>query len=384
MAGFGLSFPIMPLFIEEEIGITDPVALKTWVGVIQSSAAITMAIFAPIWGHLADVFSRKAMLLRAMLGGAVVISLMGLVNSPWQFLILRTIQGCLSGTISAATVLTAAISPPAQVAFTLGMLTTGIAIGNSLGPMAGGILSDFLGYRVAFFATGIVLAMASMVALKFIEDDRRPKAERKATKLKLFPDLKPIAASPMLVTIMLVTFGVNAASMAASPMLPLFIKELVLLNSGEAAFIGSSTGIVMGVGAAFTAIAAVLVGKFSLRFGYWKTLLFCITAGAVFTLPQAFAVNITQLTVLRAMSSFFLGGTGPVINAIIAVTAEKKIQGTSFGVNSSVGSAGSALGPLIGSMSAMLGGYRAVFIATASLLGLSAWNTARRRKLNLS
>ena len=151
MMGFGLSFPVIPLFLEEDIGITDPVKLKAWVGLIQSSAAITLAIFAPIWGHLADIFSRRAMLLRAMFGGAIVISLMTFVNSPWQFLVLRSIQGCLTGTVAAATVLVAAISPASQVAFALGLLTTGIAVGNSLGPLVGGVISDFLGYRVAFF-----------------------------------------------------------------------------------------------------------------------------------------------------------------------------------------------------------------------------------------
>jgi DHA1 family multidrug resistance protein-like MFS transporter len=309
---------------------------------------------------------------------------MGFVTSPWQFLILRTIQGCLSGTVSAATVLTAAISPPAQVAFTLGLLTTGIAVGNSLGPLVGGVLSDFFGRRFAFFCTGIILVLAGFIALKFIQDDRRPLAERKAKKIKLLPDIRPIASSPMLITIMLVSFGVHTSSTVASPMLPLFIKELLLLNSAETAFIGSATGVVMGVGAASMAIAAVLVGKFSLRFGYWKTLIFCLSAGAFFTLPQAFVMNIAQLTVLRALAAFFLGGTGPVINAIIAVTADKNIQGTSYGINSSVGSAGSALGPLLGSMAAMAGGYRAVFIATASLLGFVALKTASRRRKSMS
>jgi DHA1 family multidrug resistance protein-like MFS transporter len=105
MIGFGLSLPVIPLFLEEEIGITDPVKLKVWVGLIQSSAAVTLAIFAPIWGRLADVYSRRAMLLRAMFGGTLVFSLMAFVNSPWQLLVLRSLQGCLTGTVAAATVL---------------------------------------------------------------------------------------------------------------------------------------------------------------------------------------------------------------------------------------------------------------------------------------
>ena len=105
--------------------------------------------------------------------------------------------------------------------------------------------------------------------------------------------------------------------------------------------------------------------------------------GALLSVPQAFVSNMYQLTVLRALSAFFIGGTAPVINAIIAVSSEKKIQGTAFGFNASIASAGAALGPMIGSAAAMLS-FRAVFLVAAIILGLSAWQTAWRQKLSSS
>jgi DHA1 family multidrug resistance protein-like MFS transporter len=180
---------------------------------------------------------------------------------------------------------------------------------------------------------------------------------------------------------MLVTFGVQVANGVAIPMLPLFLKSLVLKLSEEPLYIGSSTGVVLGVGAAFAALAAVLVGKFSLRIGYWRTLIFCLCAGAVVTIPQSFVTNIYQLTILRSFSSFFIGGTAPVINAIIAISSEKKTQGAAFGFNASISSAGAALGPMIGSVAAILS-YRAVFMVAAMILFLSALQTIRRRKIS--
>jgi len=377
MIGFGLSMPVIPLFLEDDIGITDPVKLKAWVGLIQSSAAVTLAIFAPIWGHLADAYSRRAMLLRAMFGGAIVISLMAFVNSPWQLLVLRGIQGCLTGTVAAATVLAAGISPAAQVAFTLGLLQTGVSVGNSLGPLVGGVLSDFAGYRVAFFSTGLTLALAGVIVLKWVEDIRKPSQTGEKKKLTFFPDVRPIFASPLLVTLMLITFGLQASANAASPMLPLFLKELARNVTGGPTYVGSSTGIVLGVGAAFTALAAALVGKFAGRSGYRLTLLVCLSGGALLTLPQTFVTNMYQLTVLRALSSFFIGGCIPVVNAIIAVSADKNNQGAIYGINSSVSSAGAALGPMIGSAAAMIS-YRAVFVAAAIILGISAFGVRKR------
>ncbi|GHV41833.1 hypothetical protein AGMMS49546_18620 [Spirochaetia bacterium] len=313
------------------------------------------------------------MLLRAMFGGAIVVSLMVFVQSPWQLLVLRTIQGCFTGTVAAATVLTAGIAPAAQIALALGLLQTGVAIGNSIGPLIGGVISDFLGHRIAFLSTGIVLAGAGLIVLKWVEDDSSAHHHKKGEPIHFLPDIKPILESPVLISLMLTTFVIQAANAIAAPMLPLFLKEL----AADSKFIGSSTGIVLGAGAAATAVAAVLVGKYSSRFGYWKTLAFCLTAGAILTVPQAFVGNMVQLAIFRALASFWIGGAAPVLNAIIAVSTEKEHQGSVYGFNSSVSSTGGALGPMIGSMVAMIN-YRMVFIATAILLGLSAYGTIKR------
>jgi DHA1 family multidrug resistance protein-like MFS transporter len=391
--GFALSMPVIPLFLEDDIGVKDPRELKLWVGAIQSLASVTLAIFAPIWGHLADVYSRRSMLLRAMFGGAAVISLMTFVREPWQLLALRSIQGCLTGTVAAATVITAGISPAARLAFTLGLLQTGIAVGNALGPLFGGVISDFLGHRIAFLSTSLVLAAAGFIVLTWVEDDKSPSRStvRPASrstgnkKISLLPDLSPIVHSPVLTTLMFVSFGIQAANTIAEPMMPLFIKELVF-NAQAAAgisespqYIGSATGLVLGVGAAFTALAAVLVGKYCTGIGYWKTLIFCLVAGAILRIPQALVTTVYQLVIFRALASFFIGGAAPVLNAIIAVSIAKEQQGAVFGVNTSVSSAGGAVGPIIGSSVAMLS-YRAVFLATATLLGLCAWTTILRRR----
>jgi DHA1 family multidrug resistance protein-like MFS transporter len=384
--GFSLSMPVIPLFLEEDIGVHDPQTLKVWVGAIQSLAAVTLAIFAPIWGHLADVYSRRMMLLRAMFGGAIIVSLMFFVQEPWQLLVLRVIQGCFTGTVAAATVLTAGISPVSQIAFTLGLLQTGVAVGNSLGPLVGGVIADFLGHRIAFLGTGFMLALAGVIVLKWVEDEDKEKRQLspKGGKFHLLPDARPILASPVLITLMLVAFSTQAANNVAAPMLPLFLKELALKAAikaadGAALYIGSSTGVVLGIGAGMTALAAVLVGKYAASFGYWKTLIFCLAASALFTIPQAFVSNMVQLAVFRAISSFFMGGAAPVLNAIIAMSTDKEHQGSVYGFSSSVASAGGALGPMIGSTVAMLS-YRAVFVATALLLGACAYSTFIRMR----
>ena len=381
LIGFSIMQPVIPLFLREDIGVTDPVQLKTWVGLLNAAPALFMAIFAPIWGNLADIYSRRAMLLRAMLGGSVIMTLMAFVSTPWQFLLLRSIQGCVTGTVAAATVLTAGIAPAAQVAFALGMLQAGIAVGNSLGPMIGGLLADFLSFRAAFVATGISLALAGLIVLIWVKEDAKPPPEDgKSRKFSLIPNFKPIADSPLIITVLLVSFGVNAAITATVSMMPLFIRELVLSATGEEALIASTTGLVLGIGAASSAFASVLFGKLAVRIGYWTPLIICMAAGALFFGLQALLVTtVAQLMILRILSSFFIGGALPLAKSIIALSSEKDKQGVVYGVNSSVTAAGMAFGPMIGSSVAMLG-LRAMFVASAAILALTSIVAAYRRK----
>lgn len=377
IAGFAVSMPVIPLYLQD-LGVSDPGALKFWSGLIQSSAGLTLAIFAPLWGSLADRYGRRLMLLRAMLGGALIVALMAFAVHPWQILVLRTLQGCVTGTVAAATVLTAATAPRAQVALALGLLQTGVSLGNSLGPLIGGVVSDFLGRRASFLATGALLALAGLIILRGVADDTPRSGEPGAAPKSLVPDFGAVFRSPVLVSLMAVQFAVQASNSIATPILPLFIQELV----PDTRLIGSTTGMVLGAGAASAALAAVLVGRFAARLGYGTTLIICMAAGAAATVPQAFVSNPLQLALLRALSMFFVGGSVPVTNALIAVSSDKDKQGSVYGISSSVASAGGALGPMIGSVSAALLGFRAVFIVTALTLGASSLGTFRRRQKN--
>jgi DHA1 family multidrug resistance protein-like MFS transporter len=268
------------------------------------------------------------------------------------------------------------IVPASKIALALGLLQTGVAIGNSVGPLLGGLISDFLGHRIAFLSTGLVLGGAGLIVLKWVEEETPRRRPVKGERIRFFPDIKPVLESPTLITLMLSTFIIQAANTTAAPMLPLFLREL----AGGGRYIGSATGIVLGVGAVSTAAASIVAGQYSARFGYWRTLFCCLAAGAILTIPQAFVTNMIQLTLFRALSSFCLGGATPVLNAILAVSTDKDHQGSVYGFNSSVSSAGGALGPMIGSAAAMIS-YRMVFVATAALLGFSAWETRRRERV---
>jgi DHA1 family multidrug resistance protein-like MFS transporter len=379
--GFALSMPVIPLFLADDIGISEPGRLKMWTGVIQSATSVALAVFAPIWGRLADIYSRRAMLMRAMFGGSAVVSAMAFVNSPWQLLVLRVMQGCLTGTIAAASVLTVSIAPEASVAMALGLLQTGIYVGNSLGPLAGGLITDFWGHRAAFIGTGGILLLAALIV--FMRVSEEPHTARNAAPLtkgkgknhRWFAGFKLLLPNSQVLLLLSISFLFQMANTTANPILPLFLREI----SSGSRYIGSSTGIVLGIGATAGALGAIISGKFCSRIGYWTTLAICLAGGCISVAPQALAGNLFQLAVMHFFPSFFLGGIAPALQALLAMHTEHDRQGRVFGLNSSVASTGAALGPLIGSAAAMIS-YRAVFPVTALLLSLPLIRLARRIK----
>lgn len=364
IAGFATTTPIIPLYFRS-LGLTDPASLNFWTGLTQTSSSVALAIFAPIWGSLADSYGRRMMLLRAMLGGAILIGLMALTTEPWQVALIRTLQGCVTGTVAAATVLTATITPIKETGYRLGLIQMAIYLGNSVGPLFGGVVADVMGLRINFLATSVLLLSAAFIVARFVKEDFVPKPRSGSVLKNAVPDFSPLLRTRALGSLMAVVFAVQFASAVVAPMLPLFIMDM----TGNSTGVGSLSGMIIAAGSLSGAIAAAAIGKVSGTFGYGRTLLLCMAGATLFYLPQGLVRSPWQLLWLRLGSGIFLGGTMPSVNALIASLCTRDKQGSTYGLSSSISNAGAALGPAVGATLATAAGYPSVFFATSGILG---------------
>jgi len=101
MMGFSFAIPFVPYYIQQ-LGVTEPNELKMWVALFTASSSLTLAVASPIWGALGDRYGRRIMLLRSYFGGMIVLSLMGLVPNVQMLIVLRLLQGTLTGTATVA------------------------------------------------------------------------------------------------------------------------------------------------------------------------------------------------------------------------------------------------------------------------------------------
>ena len=219
------------------------------------------------------------------------------------------LQGALSGTVAAAVVLVATISPKERLGYTLGMLQTGIYIGVSVGPAFGGLLSDLFGYRVTFLATAVFLLVAAGIVMRFVREESIRSGPAGSFVKSVIPDFSPLAHSPGLIVLVLVSGGLQIATSTVAPILPLFIQSI----SPQATKVATMTGLILGGSAIAAALSSAGLGRVSHRIGYERLLAFCLSGAVLVFLPQAFVRNPIQLLVLRVIGGAMIGGSEPSI-----------------------------------------------------------------------
>jgi DHA1 family multidrug resistance protein-like MFS transporter len=375
IAGFSVAFPFLPYYIQE-LGVTEPGRVELWSGILVAVQGVTMTVFSPIWGSLADRYGRKIMIQRATFGGAAVLAAMAFVQSVEQLALLRAAQGVLTGTVAAAMTLVASGTPRDRTGYALGLLQMAVWLGSSLGPPLGGLIADLWGYRAVFIVTGVLLFVAGVTVWRLVREEFTPVARGEGAGIggDFFAGVRLVARTPSLVALFSVRISVRLGTSLVTPILPLFVQSL--LASPER--VASTTGLITGVAAGSSALSAVLLGRASDRVGFRRMLLVCLAGTALSYVPHFFVTGTGQLLLLQAIQGFSLGGLLAVINAMLANQSPEGRQGAVYGLDASVTSAASAVGPMIGASVAAGLGLRIPFLMAAAALGLALAVAAAR------
>ena len=365
MVGFSMVFPFLPLYIKE-LGINSWGTVEFWSGMVFSSQAVTMMISAPLWGAVADRYGRKLMLIRATLGAAILITIMGFVQSAEQLTLLRAIQGLVSGTIPAANALVASTAPKEHSGEALGLLQTGTWIGIAVGPLIGGVIGDTFGFRESFWVTGILLALSAFSIMIWVQEDFKP--VDKINRQSFMDSFSLLLRAPKIFYLYSVTFLETTGRMLFFPIAALFIMELMKSTSGAA----TVTGLMMAIKAMTSSASAVWLGRIGDRVGHLRILLIAVIASICIYLLQAFVNAVWQLILLQALSGLAIGGVIPAISALINLHTPLGNQGATYGVNASITAAGRGLAPMLGAIFAMWFGMRSVLVLSAVIYALTA------------
>jgi DHA1 family multidrug resistance protein-like MFS transporter len=364
--GFSSIFPFLPLYVKS-LGSVTALGTDLLSGLVFSAQALTMMIASPIWGAMADRWGRKLMVERAMFGGAVLLGLMAFVRSAEELVVLRAVQGLITGTIGAANALVAAMVPRDRTGYAMGLLQVGLASGVGLGPIIGGAVADAFGYRAAFYVTSALLAVAGVIVAVGVKEHFVPPEKTGGRRPGFWKEWRHIFSAPGVLPTYALRFMDSLARMAFIPILPLFALELL----SEAERVNSFTGLAIGSAAAAAAVFSVFFGRLGDRTGQRRIVIACALAGFLSFLLQAWADSGWQVLLLQFLAGIANGGIVTGVSALLARYTQCGEEGAVYGLDNSINSGARALAPMIGVSIAMWLGFRAVFGAI-SLLYLTA------------
>src|SRR5215470_12044932 len=162
-AGLSLILPFIPLYVRE-LGITDTADVTRWSGLLLSGPFVVSFLVTPVWGALGDRYGQKLMVVRALLGSALVYVGMGLAGRVEVLFGWRLALGGVSGFLAAGMALVSVTVPDGRRGYALGLLQSVVPAAGLIGPLAGGVLADLIGYRAIFFIVGAVCVTGGIVA----------------------------------------------------------------------------------------------------------------------------------------------------------------------------------------------------------------------------
>lgn len=137
----------------------------TW---IVTAELLAMTATVPLWGKMADLYSKKALTQLSLALFGVGSLLAGLTPNVELLVASRVVQGVgAGGMIALSTIVLAAMIPPRELGRYAGVFGAIFGLGTIAGPLIGGVLvdTDWLGWRWCFLI-GVPFTLLSIVLLQ--------------------------------------------------------------------------------------------------------------------------------------------------------------------------------------------------------------------------
>ncbi len=367
-ASFSMVIPFLPIFLLQ-IGVHEHTEM--WAGLLFSSAFFAGAIASPFWGRMADKYGRKPMIIRAGFVLFVIYTLMAFVTNPYQILVLRILQGLLSGFIPGAIALIGTNTPNNKVGYALSLISTASASGTILGPLLGGGISHLVGNRWAFATAGMIVFFATLLIIFWVvEENFTPSKVRGSIKT----DFNVALTNRPFVLVLILTVLTSCSVMTIEPVLPLYIVKL----GGTSENASLLAGIVFSLPGIASALFAPFWGKWADKVGFQRVLFIGLLGGGLGTLAQVLFSQIWGFSLMRFVFGIFFCAVYPALNGLVVKSTPEDFRGRAFSLNQTANQIGGMTGPMIGGFLGGIFPVQMVFIVTGILLliatSMAYWN----------
>ena len=365
---FGVSqlAPILPLYFHD-LGVQTPEAMSLWSGLATGATYIIVCLAAPFWGRVADNKGRKITLIRSSFGMALCNILIAFQTTPEGVVLIRLVQGLVSGFYSASITLIASESPIERTGWALGLLASANLAGSLIGPLLGGYIADTVGIRNDFIIVGTLMGLAGVLATIFIHENYVPQPNPEKLSIRKLKEQIPEFNS--IVALCVASFIYAICIMSLQPVISVYIKGIVPSDTENLAFIAGAVFSAMGIA---QLMSSSPLGKLVDKIGPRKVLVVSLIYVGILNIPQAYVSDVYQLAIIRFLQGFGLGGMLPALNTYLSSKTPREFTGQVFSYNQSCLFFGYFLGSVGGASLMAWLGFTTLFWVSGGLFIISA------------
>jgi MFS family permease len=361
MAAMEMSGPFWPIQIKG-LSSSDSVFGLAGVGVYVCPM-LGMSLTSAFWGRMGDRYGNRLMMVRALGGLAVTQLLVAAAQDVWTIMALRFLQGACAGYIAPAQAYAVQITGGRNRASLFAWLQVATNVGSLGGAFLGGLILDSFAFAAINLTAGAICALCAAVAWLSLP----------------VPTPGTIAANPGNAgTRPMASKGAPIAVLALMGMLLASRMVLQVPFSLYMAQVFGARHWVAGLTYGLLACGFVVAAPLWARHFEDRTPSY-VLGGSV--LISAACVLVTHLAgstgsvavfaVLYFIWGALLGGTTPVLLALISATVADDRQGSVLGVAHASQQGASASGIITGVGITQLFGLEAAFPLVATLYALS-------------
>ena len=313
LVGFGLGsfawnlcWPFLPLRVHD-VGLANLNEVARAAGLLAGACNLLTALLGSGWVLLGERFGYRLQILRAHLGTALSMTLVGLAQSVVQLAGAVVVLGSLGGNYPHYLALASSRTAPSDVGRVVGDMQAAGQIGGTIGPLLGGLIAGRFGVPAAFVAC----SAASLVGLAVAFFGVRPDQPRHRDPTRPKGDARAAFARPGLRWLMLLFLIGDGSIQGLRPLIPIVISERLT----DPAAIAATTGLCVTLATSGTVVAALIVGRISRRVAPRSILLITLPIAMIVAALVPVATTIPALLLAWLILGLASGVTTPAIFA---------------------------------------------------------------------
>lgn len=331
--GMGIVAPLLSIYAKD-LG-----ASGFWIGLVMASYAIANIISTPLFGRISDRKGRKTILVVGLLAYSLISVGYIFTSSLPLLCLVRLLHGAAGGMVlPIATAYIGDVSPQGEEGKWMGYSSAAFYAGFGVGPLLGGVMSQYAGMTSAFSFMAGLNFLAFLIVLVFL-----PKVERlqrrEVTADSPNPSFKTVFHSRIINALFF--YQISGAISQGS-----FTTFLPILATARGMSI-AMVGIIISATISMMSLLGAVAGRIADRAN--KRLL--IIGGSYFIVLALLLMPHTSLfLVMLALGltlSLGAGVSNPAIAALSVKEGRKYGMGTTMGIVNMGMNIGFAVGPII-------------------------------------